>query len=383
MAVLLQSVILFIIQVYLASADVQPRIHHNVKVEKTDPGVSIRGNQISILHADADGEKFYACNLDAGKILTRSDDKKWVACCLSGQRLVGVTETDFDCCDESDVVTGSSDAGYGCCPPGHTYDGTTCRRRQSSAVSGDPVPAEMKSGIIEGRCYELTFSDGLVLGIDAKAFYKVAKSVPEHRPGSFHKSIIIEDPIQQPNGNRDTKYWLDNSRDGNSIKRTENIEKAGLFTLKKSSDGYCLGGLHQGVDRADTEAGLRFLLGEENKDSCLLFKPVEVSCKMQAKRFDEPSCPPRITSEKHPDTIVEGSVGCLYWRSSGGPHIPDMARQPYIHYNYYAGHPQMGSIERGYARSSAEGGDGFGGSASAESGQPVERAERNNERKCN
>ncbi|KAF5627814.1 cystein rich [Fusarium tjaetaba] len=403
MAIISHTIILLIIQAYVVATEVH-HDHRNVRVEKTDPNTDIIGQEISILDPDADTERVLRCKPDTGKKLSRSADKEWVACCLPQQRLVGTASTAFDCCEVPYDIAGSSDVGFTCCPLGYTYDGVSCRAPPAPNKEEASSTSKTLSGIIEGRCYELIFGDGLLLGqADNKAQYTAALAGSDHRVGrfkfckskscnsdhaiTFDEPFNIEEALLQASEDHNMRSWLDKSKSGDPIGKTDNSNQAGWFLLKKSSEGYCLGGLNQGVGRTNFEkASLTFLLDDESQHSCLLFQVVEVSCKMQARRIDEPPCPPPSQDEKRTDTLAEGRIGCLYWQGSDG--IRDSCLQgrevphyPAVH-NYYV-YPfdnQPGNAR--FTGGSGEGGSGIGGAVNI--GQQARRdsAGGDGTRKC-
>ncbi|KAF4341378.1 cystein rich [Fusarium beomiforme] len=354
-------------QVCIAAAEVQHHNHRNVRVEKTDPDVDINGQEMPILDPDADTERILRCKSDTGKQLSRSADRQWIACCPPGQKLVGTAHTTFNCCEMSHEIIGSSEVGYSCCPVGHTYDGLVCHGPLSPDKQETPSKPSSPSGMIEGRCYELSFGNGLWLGFDDNEnWYKAALPGSGHPVGRFKfcksttcstdQSVAIDE------------FWLDSSRDGTPIGKTDSFDEAGQFLLKKSSNGYCLGSLNQGIDRAGSKEGsLTFLPGEQNEHTCLLFQVAEVSCKMQAKSIDEPFCPPPGTEEQPPGAVAEGPIGCLYWRASGSSSWQDRDIPRYVN-NYYVLPVGNQPPHEGYTSGSATGGSGMGGSGTATGG---------------
>ena len=94
----------------------------------------------------SDFEDTFRCTKRSGNKLTFSADKKFVACCAAGQRLVGSPDTAFDCCGVGHGLAGSPEAGYRCCPTGQVYDGRICKYPVT-----EPVCRNGKA-LVDGRC---------------------------------------------------------------------------------------------------------------------------------------------------------------------------------------------------------------------------------------
>lgn len=102
----------------------------NVLTFDIGPDAKINGNTIE--YSDPDCEPDLHCVTTktcaaAGTVPTLSADKKYFACCIAGQNLLGSPDTAFDCCAPGHDLVGSTDTGYHCCPTGYTFDGKICK----------------------------------------------------------------------------------------------------------------------------------------------------------------------------------------------------------------------------------------------------------------
>ncbi|TLD27965.1 hypothetical protein E2P81_ATG06311 [Venturia nashicola] len=87
------------------------------------------------------------CDKAQGFQLTFSGDKKFVACCLPGQNLVGSKDTAFDCCGEGHDLAGDKAVGFICCPNGQKYDGKNCKSCHPPTPPVCPNGKVMKDGM--------------------------------------------------------------------------------------------------------------------------------------------------------------------------------------------------------------------------------------------
>lgn len=94
---------------------------------------------------DGDGfVEYFSCDTKHGKVLALSDDRKFAACCLAGQTLLGSPDTAFDCCASGHDLAGSPEAGYRCCPTGQDFDGTKCTKPSPVCRNGKVL--------VDGKC---------------------------------------------------------------------------------------------------------------------------------------------------------------------------------------------------------------------------------------
>lgn len=87
---------------------------------------------------------YFACDAKNGKVITLTDDKKFAACCLHGQKLLGSPETAFDCCASGHALAGKEATGYHCCPTGQDYDGSKCTNPSPVCQNGKVL--------VDGKC---------------------------------------------------------------------------------------------------------------------------------------------------------------------------------------------------------------------------------------
>ncbi|KJZ79155.1 hypothetical protein HIM_01306 [Hirsutella minnesotensis 3608] len=116
----------------------------NVPTFEVSPDAKIIGNRIE--YNDPDCDPSLSCQVTktctaASSLPTLTADKKFFACCLPGQRLLGTPETAFDCCAAGHDLAGSPDVGFHCCPTGSKYDGKVCK----------PACANGKE-LVNGKC---------------------------------------------------------------------------------------------------------------------------------------------------------------------------------------------------------------------------------------
>jgi len=154
----------------------RPDLRENVQVAELEPEQNVPDSATEIpmkAYPGSDFEIVFKC-VEASKLLTFSDCKTWVACCLPGQRLLkSEIAMVFDCCKQDEDLVGSKNTGFGCCSPGLEFDGIGCRHpgkkdplcpRGEVPVNGQCVcPLETVRGI-DGTCQVLECSSGIQSG---------------------------------------------------------------------------------------------------------------------------------------------------------------------------------------------------------------------------
>lgn len=143
----------------LQAVHLQARTYEqNILVSEVSPGAIITGNEIRYNDPDCRPgmrcTKIEVCD-SPGTIPTLSADKKFFACCLEGQQLLGSPDTAFDCCAGGHELVGSLETGYHCCPAGFIYDGRVCRQQCKNGkllVNGICVCPQGTVEAMDGTC---------------------------------------------------------------------------------------------------------------------------------------------------------------------------------------------------------------------------------------
>jgi len=123
---------------------------YGIEIGEIDPDTIIdeAGNEILFTQRPNSRMKTpLKCDKIQGYQFTFTPDRKFVACCLPGQLLVGSKDTDFDCCGAGHHLAGSKDVGFSCCPLNHTWDGNKCNHCE-------PEPPVCQNGkiLVNGMC---------------------------------------------------------------------------------------------------------------------------------------------------------------------------------------------------------------------------------------
>jgi hypothetical protein len=155
----MKTIQLTILALILHTSSIQAKVFRkNVVTFEVDPNATIEGNKIT--YSDPDCEPDLQCKTTkscaaAGTAPTLSADKKYFACCIAGQRLLGSPDSAFDCCAAGHDLAGSAGTGYHCCPTGSTYDGQICKQVCANGkllVDGKCVCPEGTTEASDGTC---------------------------------------------------------------------------------------------------------------------------------------------------------------------------------------------------------------------------------------
>lgn len=155
----MKTVALTLITLLLHAPPLHARVYRqNIVTYAVSPDATITGQKIEYNDPDCDpGMHCVVTKTCAapgtGPVL--SADKKYFACCLPGQRLLGSPETAFDCCADGHDLAGSPQTGYHCCPSGYTFDGQQCKQQCKNGkllVNGQCVCPEGAVQAEDGNC---------------------------------------------------------------------------------------------------------------------------------------------------------------------------------------------------------------------------------------
>ncbi|KAN0079153.1 hypothetical protein V8E54_005666 [Elaphomyces granulatus] len=292
----------------------------NVLTFEVGPDAKITGNKIE--YSDPDCDPSLQCLTTkscaaAGTAPTLSADKKYFACCLAGQNLLGSPDTAFDCCASGHDLVGSPAAGYHCCPTGFTFDGQQCKpvcQNGKQLVDGKCVCPDgtvdagdgtckpkppCDSGLQSGKCYTFTAEDGNRLGLHSDGFYYAAPDSMIQRYGKFElcadekctstapvnpsDKVYIKDLYGDVGTGAHAGQWLNNAQNGVHISRTPTFANAGQFSLSKWPCGkYCLGGFTSGVGPACPADTPAMTFYSQDPQMCVPFNLTEVPCDIKA-----------------------------------------------------------------------------------------------------
>ncbi|QDS76104.1 hypothetical protein FKW77_006409 [Venturia effusa] len=332
---LTSSALLRVLALYFGASNVAAVMHYdweNIEVGEIDENTRI-GTEIFFKQRPGSRvETPLRCDKTQGYQLVFSADKKFVACCLPGQKLVGSKDTAFDCCGEGHDLSGDKTVGFTCCPTGQKYDGKVCKpchpptppvcengkvlkdgmcvcptdsyerdgvcvptRNPDPPRPAPPPPSkECSSGIEAGKCYTWTFPNGERFGYNAHGWYTASKESrhqqfgkfklckdKECRPGPINpgEGFSAQDLHGNANGGQNSGWYIDAKTNGGHVGKTPDYEKSGRFTLTKWPCGkYCLGGFNAGFGPtcpSDLPAGT---FTTHDKQSCIPIDVLEVPC---------------------------------------------------------------------------------------------------------
>ncbi|KAL2172343.1 hypothetical protein VTG60DRAFT_6182 [Thermothelomyces hinnuleus] len=296
----------------------------NILVMEVSPDAKITGNEIR--YNDPDCRPGMRCTRievceDPGTAPTISADKKYFACCLEGQQLLGSPDTAFDCCAGGHDLVGSAVTGYHCCPIGYTYDGQLCREKckngkqlvngkcvcpEGTVEAADgtcsqirPPKPDCSSGLETGKCYTFTSEIGYRLGLHNDGVYYATKDSIVHRYGKFQlckdekctpglainpsDKTYIRDIYGDLTTGANAGMWLNNAKNGWHIGRTKAFDQAGEFALSKWPCGkYCLGGFQHGVGPACPAETPALTFYTQDPQMCVPFELTEVPCDIKS-----------------------------------------------------------------------------------------------------
>ncbi|EAW11008.1 cysteine-rich secreted protein [Aspergillus clavatus NRRL 1] len=311
----------------------------NVLTFEVSPDAKITGQKIEYNDPDCDpGMHCVVTKTCAapGTGPTLSGDKKYFACCLAGQHLLGSADTAFDCCADGHDLAGSKATGYHCCPKGFDFDGVLCKQvcqNGKKLVNGKCACAEgteeaqdgtchpkrdipgvchsgLESGKLgslspclyarctkprQGKCYTFTAENGNRLGLRNDNVYYAAPDSMVQRYGKFQLCIdekctpgktinpsdksYIRDMYGDLATGANKGQWLNNAQNGAHIGRTPNFALAGQFALSKWPCGkYCLGGFAAGIGPACPAEVPAMTFYSQDPQMCVPFDLTEVPC---------------------------------------------------------------------------------------------------------
>jgi hypothetical protein len=154
---------LTLVSLLLQAVPLHARLYEkNILVWDVSPDAVITGNEIK--YHDPDSRPGLRCTRTEvcaapGTRPTLSTNKKYFACCLDGQHLLGSPETAFDCCADGHDLAGSPETGYHCCPTGYDFDGRLCKPKPVTTckngkvmVNGQCVCPEGTTDAADGSC---------------------------------------------------------------------------------------------------------------------------------------------------------------------------------------------------------------------------------------
>jgi hypothetical protein len=155
----MKTLALTLVTLLLQAPSIQAKFYRqNVITYAVSPDAHITGQKIEYNDPDCDPGVdclvIKTCKA-SGTGPTLSADKKYFACCLAGQRLLGSPETAFDCCADGHELAGSPQAGYHCCPTGYSFDGEQCKqvcKNGKLLVNGQCVCPEGTVEAQDGSC---------------------------------------------------------------------------------------------------------------------------------------------------------------------------------------------------------------------------------------
>ncbi|TAQ86874.1 hypothetical protein B7494_g4793 [Chlorociboria aeruginascens] len=302
----------------------RPDLRENVQVAELEPDQKVPDSATEIpmkAYPGSDFEIVFKC-VEASKLLTFSDTKSWVACCLPGQKLLSTAEdTIFDCCEQDEDLVGNKTTGFRCCSSGLEFDGTGCRvpgkgticprgeiavndqcvcpPGTARSIDGACQILECSSGVQSGKCYTFTFENGYRFGYNTAGFYVASEENRAQQFGKFQLCLdenctaitdinpgdgfSIKDIHGQANGGQNSKQWLNNAKDGDHITKTPDYSQAGIFAITKWPCGeYCLGGFDAGVGPTCPTEMVGATFTTQDDQSCIPVTLLEVPCDIRA-----------------------------------------------------------------------------------------------------
>ncbi|KAE8352089.1 hypothetical protein BDV28DRAFT_8258 [Aspergillus coremiiformis] len=289
-------------------------IQAKVPTFKIGPDAAISGNKIE--YDDLECRTAKSCAAP-GAVPTLTSDKKYFACCLEGQKLLGSLETAFDCCAAGHDLVGSGEVGYRCCPTGQTYDGLICKpvcengkvlvdgkcvcaKGPGEGPGAGPIPEPFcTSGLTSGKCYTFTALNGNALGAGEDGIYYARPNDMNFHYGKFQlcldekceggnpinpqDGVYIRDLYGDVKTGANKGQWLDNSKDGAHIRKTKDFTSAGKFSLSKWPCGrYCLGGAEWGVGPACPSQTPAITFFSQDPQMCTVFDLTEIPCDIKS-----------------------------------------------------------------------------------------------------
>ncbi|KIL95676.1 cystein rich protein [Fusarium avenaceum] len=363
------------------------RIQSNVETVIIDGRAHIDLQREEIVSSEASSgiEDIFRCAAKAGKKLQLSDDQKFAACCPPGRKLMGSTDTEFDCCT-SDQMLG--------------YDGSDCKDQHLQRRLDNTERSESDSKLIEGLCYRIASGDGASLAVNDNGLYSASPNSQARRfqlckseacdsgqPINANDMIRIKDTQNQKNGRHNGNQWLDDGSRNSQIAKTDILRNAGIFSLSSVQslpEHYCIGGANQGIDWInDKQEALSFK--PQDKASCIRFRITQVACDGPPSGQE---CPLRDILGRCIDNVGMNIIGPgvvvfpANFLSADGPRLDEVPRSQYWSSSQYQDVPSpdketsfsMGPITAGAGRGGSAGvgagnsnsaiaGDGIGGNA--------------------
>ncbi|KAE9964433.1 hypothetical protein BLS_008373 [Venturia inaequalis] len=150
---LTSSVLLRVLTLYFGASNVAAVLHYdwdNLEIGEIDERTTFSDDGTQVFFEQRPNSRFktpLVCDAERGFQLTYSADRKFVACCLPGQNLVGSKDTAFDCCGEGHGIAGDKKVGFICCPNGQKYDGKSCRSCDPPTPPTCPNGKVLKDGM--------------------------------------------------------------------------------------------------------------------------------------------------------------------------------------------------------------------------------------------
>ncbi|RYC55557.1 hypothetical protein CHU98_g10652 [Xylaria longipes] len=291
----------------------------NIPTFEVLPGAKITNNKIEYDDPDCDAgldcHTAKTCSI-TGFVPSLTADKKYFACCATGQRLLGSADTAFDCCADGHHLVGGPDTGYYCCEIGFTWDGQQCKKvcqNGKSLVNGKcacpegtmegsdgtcketskPTAGKCSSGLEFGNYYGATwFGTGFGYAYYSAAetsLYRLAKlqlcaNEKCDITGELNPSdkVYIRDLWGDLGSGVNNRQWLNNYANGAHIIHTPTFADAGTFAISKWLCGkYCLGGFTQGFGPACPTAENAFTFFSLDPEMCVAFEFHEVPCSLK------------------------------------------------------------------------------------------------------
>ncbi|KAH8587869.1 hypothetical protein B0O99DRAFT_525998 [Bisporella sp. PMI_857] len=306
-------------------AALRPDLRENVQVAELEPDQRVSDGATEIplkAYPGSDFEIAFKC-LDDSKQFTFAENKHWVACCRSGQRLLGSEVTAFDCCNAGQDLVGRQNTGYKCCPIGQTYEECTqtykppkpvtcpgaeilvngqciCPSGTYRSSTGVCEVLKCSSGIQTGKCYTFTLENGLRFGYNSAGFYTASEESRAQQFGKFQlcsnehcsarhdinpgQPFYIKDIHGSANGGQAKRQWLNNAKDGSHISKTPHFSQAGIFTITKWPSGkYCLSGKDSGVGPTCPTEMLGATFTTLDDQSCVPITLLDVPCDIRSQ----------------------------------------------------------------------------------------------------
>ncbi|KAG6000654.1 hypothetical protein E4U21_005257 [Claviceps maximensis] len=331
----MKSIHISLILMIFRASQLEAKSTKNVPAWEIGSDPIINGNRIEYNDPECDpGLECKTTKGCAGKDTTPTltEDKKYFACCATGQRLLGSAETAFDCCAEGHDLVGGEAQGYHCCPTGMEFDGTICKltcKNGKVLVDGkcvcpeglvegtdgqckekpkepepepdtdkdkdQPKPTKCDSGLETGKCYIFKAENGNKLGLRPDNVYYAAPDSMTQRYGKFQlcgdekceagkpinpsMTVYIRDTYGDLATGAHRGQWLNNAQNGKHIGRTADAKLAGKFSISKWPCGkYCVGGFEAGIGPACPAETPALTFYSQDPQMCVAYEFIEVPC---------------------------------------------------------------------------------------------------------